>query len=563
MEMFHHFINLELLDQLMISFHIIILSGLQGFSFSRNEIAWKFLFLALTELILYGFLKYFMIYNMQIHLFYLVCSIPFSLIFWAVFSTTKVDKKRADLKLKRGEIWKLYMPLVKGKKLIFDNIKRGMAIFGSAGSGKTESCYVPVINHCGFHNFAGITLDFKDGELTELINYFYSKYHDVPNYKEGVPRVQIRNLCLHRPEISDFINVLDPIYLKTQDDLYLALNTLFAYNKGDQDKYDFFENAPQSCLGGVIWRLREDYPTYCSLPYAIAICLRKHPLDIGEFISKSLSASVIGSAFLKSFSVDKDGNMSVGEQMTGIMGTLADILRQYASPNMFYIMQKNDFPLDLNNPKHPTMLNVINSPMYDTVYSPFYSMCMAVIINQMSVRNMSHSGLILDEGATTKIPKFYKIPATRRSYDIATFYGIQDKVISDLTYSDKETRAILANLSYLLIGKANDADSVKYYKSILEEVKEKTKTTSKSASFMGGSGKRISEGERETSKFKNQDISGLGQGQFVSYADGESESIKFRLMNFDKIPTKPKRSVSTFDIQNHYEKVLRSVDQFN
>ena len=562
MEMFHHFINLELLDQLMIVLHVIILSVLQGFSLSRREFAWKFLFLSLTELFLYGFLEYFRVYNMQVHIFYLICSIPFSLIFWAIFSTTQANTKRAVVKLKSGEIWKLYMPIKKGGKLIYENIKRGIAILGSAGSGKTVSCFVPIINHCAFHNFAGITLDYKDGELTELINYFYAKHHDVPHYKEGIPRVQVKNLCLHRPEISDFVNVLDPVYLKTQDDLYLALNTLFAYNKGNQSKYDFFENAPQSCLGGVIWRLRENYPNYCSLPYAIAICLQKHPLAIAEFISKSISASVIGSASLKSFSVDQKGNMSVGEQMTGIMGTLADILRQYASPNMFYVMQKNDFPLDLNNPEHPVMLNVINSPKYDSVYSPFYSMCIAVIINQMSERGRSHAALVFDEGATTKIPKFYKIPSTRRSYDITTFYGIQDKVISDLTYSDTETRAILANLSYLLIGKSNDAESVKYYKSILEEVKEKTKTTSKSPSLLGGSGTRVSEGERETSKFKNQDISGLKQGEFVSYADGKSESIKFRLMEFDKIPPKSKRSVSQFDIQNHYEKVLRSVDQF-
>ncbi|GEM_PF-2463751 len=561
MEILKHFLNLELSQQLTIGLQVLVLSVLQGFALGRKNYLVKLVLVLICQAILVSFLKVAAVYSYQVHLFYFVAALPFTLIFWVLMSGSGTDNSKATIELVRGEIWKLYLPIQRGQKLFIENLKRGLSIFGSAGSGKTESCYVPVINHCGFHNFAGINLDYKDGELTEIVNYFYNLHSGVPNYIEGVPRAEVRNLCLHRPEISDFINPIDPVYLHSQDDLYLALNTLFAYNKKTEGSYDFFENAPQSCVGGVIWRLKEDYPDYCSLPYAIAICLQKDALSLADFITKSLTGSVIGSAFLKSFYEDEEGNRRVGEQMTGIMGTMADILRQYASPNMFYVLQKNDFDLALNNPKQPVMLNVINSPMYDQVYSPFYSMCLSTIINQMSHRGRTHSVLLLDEGATTKIPKFYKVPATRRSYDIATVYGIQDKVISDLTYSDKETRAILANLSYLLIGKANDPDSVKYYKSLLEEVKEKTKTVSRADTFLGGS-KRISEGERETSKFKNQDISGLKQGEFVSYADGESEKVKFKLMEFERIAPKPKRTVTKFDIEKNYKQILASVDRF-
>ena len=567
MEIIQHFISLDLKQQLFIGLQIVILSILQGIGLSRQKLWAKLYFVICCQALLFSYLFYIAHYSVSVHLFYLVFSIPLTLICWVIFSKEKEDNSRVDIELVPGDIWKLVMPVhkgaVKGSKLIYENIKRGIAVLGSAGSGKSVSCYVPIIKHCGFHNFAGINLDYKDGELTEIVNFFYQKHSDIPSYKEGVPRAEVRNLCLHRPEISDFINPIDPMYLFSQDDVYLALNTLFSYNKEGQSKYDFFENAPQSCIGGVIWRLKESYPDCCSLPYAIAICLEKDALELADFISCSVQAKVIGSAFLKSFSIDNKGRYKVGEQMTGIMGTMADILRQYASPNMFYVLQRNSFPLELNDPQKPIMLNVINSPKYDAVYSPFYSMCIAMIINQMSERERWHSMLLMDEGATIKLPKFYKIPSTRRSYDIATVYGIQDKVISDLTYSDKETKGILSNLSYILIGKANDPESVKYYKSILEEVKEKTRTVSKSEGLLfDGGNKRVAEGERQTSKFKNQDISGLKQGEFVSYADGESKQVKFRVLNYDTIKSKPKRSVTKIDIEDNYNAIFNAVDSF-
>lgn len=567
MDILKHFIALDLMQQLFIGLQILILSVLQGIGLSRKKIWVKLYFLVASQALLPVYLYYFASYSVGVHLFYLIFSIPITLLLWVLFSNDSEDDSRVDVDLVVGEIWKLVMPIHKGARkgvlLIYENIKRGIAVLGSAGSGKSVSCYVPIINHCAFHNFAGINIDYKDGELTEIVNYFYGKHRDVPSYKEDVPRTEVRNLCLHRPEISDFINPIDPIYLHSQDDVYLVLNTLFSYNKQSEGKYDFFENAPQSCIGGVIWRLKEDYSDYCSLPYAIAICLEKDALELAHFISQSVQARVIGSAFLKSFGVDDKGNLKVGEQITGIMGTMADILRQYASPNMFYVLQRNSFPLELNDPKKPIMLNVINSPKYDSVYSPFYSMCIAMIINQMSERNRWHSMLLMDEGATVKLPKFYKIPSTRRSYDIATVYGIQDKVISDLTYTDKETRGILANLSYMLIGKANDPESVKYYKSLLEEVKEKTKTVSKSDGVLSDMGnKRISEGERETSKYKNQDISGLKQGEFVSYADGVSKQVKFKVLNYDTIESKPKRTVTRVDVEDNYTKIFSQVNTF-
>jgi len=59
-----------------------------------------------------------------------------------------------------------------------------------------------------------------------------------------------------------------------------------------------------------------------------------------------------------------------------------------------------------------------------------------------------------------------------------------------------------------MIGKANDPDSVRYYKNISEEIEKRTVSRSFTNSVIGGD-TRTSEGiTRETSKYKNQDSPG-------------------------------------------------------
>lgn len=57
----------------------------------------------------------------------------------------------------------------------------------------------------------------------------------------------------------------------------------------------------------------------------------------------------------------------------------------------------------------------------------------------------------------------HRIPATLRSYDVATIYVMQDKIQNDMLYGEKVSKAILSNLSYQFFGKVNDQDTAKYY----------------------------------------------------------------------------------------------------
>src|SRR5699024_8299925 len=57
---------------------------------------------------------------------------------------------------------------VRGDKLQLNNIKRGVSIIGSAGSGKTECVVYQFLKHFRKKNFCGVIHDYKDFELTEI-----------------------------------------------------------------------------------------------------------------------------------------------------------------------------------------------------------------------------------------------------------------------------------------------------------------------------------------------------------------------------------------------------------
>ena len=92
----------------------------------------------------------------------------------------------------------------------------------------------------------------------------------------------------------------------------------------------------------------------------------------------------------------------------------------------------------------------------------------------MSERNQQSAFIMMEEAPTIKLLNMHRIPATLRSYDIATIYVMQDKIQNDMLYGDKASKAILSNLSYQFFGKVNDPDTAKYYERFFELVKIKT-----------------------------------------------------------------------------------------
>jgi TraM recognition site of TraD and TraG len=538
-QIINYFNQLSLISKLILGLVILVVSLLQYVTLSfKLKYYYKIVFFVIIHGMVYLFFTMLYSYSPLLHAGIFVLASLVSIIFLLVSNTGLTSKTD-----KIDPIWSVKFPIRNSSPLIMQNIKRGIAIFGSAGSGKTESGFVPILKHAGERNIPCLCYDYKNGEITEIAHFFFQD-----------STIKQATIIPHSPMYSDRVNPFLPKYIPTEQHLRQQTKLIFAnLKKVDNVKESgssFFDKIPEPTLAAVIWRLKVDYPEMCTLPHAVALCLVKTPTEIVDFISKNPYSRAIGSPLIDSLISEN--------QVAGVKASLSLPLTDLALPTIFWVMSANDVDLDINNPENPTLLSIVNDPRLERINAPFISVIISTAINSMQIRNRPASFLLFDEGTTFYIDGISKIPATMRSYNIATVFSTQDRALAKENYGDVITSSLLANLSYQMIGKANDPDSVKYYKNISEEIEKKTVSKSYIDSVMGGD-TRMSEGTRETSKYKNQDFTGLKQGQFFVFADGKDKLYDLDLYPFKRLDLKVKHHITEKDLSDNFNRIMNEV----
>ncbi len=535
----NYFDQLTLIAKLILVVVVLVVSLLQFLVLSyKIKYSWRILLILLVQSLVYLFFTLLFSYSLPLHVAIFIFAGLLSIIFLIITSTSFFGEKG-----KIDPIWSVKFPIRNSSPLIMQNIKRGIAIFGSAGSGKTESGFVPILKHAGERNIPCLCYDYKNGEITEIAHYFFQN-----------STITQATIIPHSPMYSDRVNPFLPKYIPTEQHLRQQTKLIFAnLKKVDNVKESgssFFDKIPEPTLAAVIWRLKVDYPEMCTLPHAVALCLVKTPTEIVDFISKNPYSRAIGSPLVDSLISEN--------QVAGVKASLSLPLTDLALPTIFWVMSANDVDLDINNPENPTFLSIVNDPRLERINAPFISVIISTAINSMQIRNRPASFLLFDEGTTFYIDGISKIPATMRSYNIATVFSTQDRALAKENYGDVITSSLLANLSYQMIGKANDPDSVRYYKNISEEIEKRTVSRSFTNSVIGAD-TRTSEGTRETSKYKNQDFTGLKQGQFFVFADGKDKLYNFDLFPFKRLDLKVKHHITEKDLNDNFNRIMEDV----
>ncbi len=437
-------------------------------------------------------------------------------------------KYQVHFKLKRG-------------RFKIENIKRGASIIGSAGSGKTESVIYNFLQHFSKHNFCGILHDYKDFELTEIA---------YPLFKEK----GIKFYTISFDEIHYRVNPIAPRYLPNEESVNelsrVLIENLLEQNLSESTgSSKFFTDAVEGLLSGLIWKLKTSHPTYCTLPYLIAFFQSMNTKKLVAFLSTDLTSKSMASAFINGIESEK--------QTAGVKSTLANALKKISSQQLFMVLSKDEVPLNINSNENPAIISIVNHPKYESAYSPIIAAIMHTVIKQMSVRGQKSSFLMMEEAPTIKLLNMHRIPATLRSYDIATIYVMQDKIQNDMLYGDKASKAILSNLSYQFFGKVNDPDTAKYYERFFELVKKET--TSINKGFNLNFDTRITKGEKEVSKRRADIFFRLKQGEFITFADGKDKRVQFKLQRIKKEIPKPNTRFSAEDLRLNFERLHRDV----
>ncbi|UII78596.1 type IV secretory system conjugative DNA transfer family protein [Flagellimonas sp. CMM7] len=430
---------------------------------------------------------------------------------------------------------------VKSGKFQIDNIKRGASVIGSAGSGKTESVVFNFLKHFSQYAFCGVIHDYKHFELTEIA-YPLFKIATVPFYIVSFGTI------FHR------VNPIAPRYMENEESVnevsrVLVENLLEQKESGSTGTSKFFTDAAEGLISGLIWKLKISYPKYCTLPHLIAIYQLLDTDSLIAFLESNVTARAMAAAFISGKDSDR--------QTAGVKSTLANAFKKISTQRIFMALSADEVPLDINSQEKPGVISVVNNPKYESAYSPIIATIVHTITKQMSVRNAKPSFLMMEEAPTIRLLNMHRIPATLRSYDIATVYVMQDKIQNDMMYGDKASRAILSNLSYQFFGKANDPDTAKYYERFFELIKQPTKSISKSSGLSLES--RITKGEKEVSKRRADIFFRLKQGEFITFADGKDKKVRFKLSKIEKQLPKSLKNFTDTEIAENFENIYRDV----
>ncbi|EPR74673.1 putative mobilization protein [Winogradskyella psychrotolerans RS-3] len=267
------------------------------------------------------------------------------------------------------------------------------------------------------------------------------------------------------------------------------------------------------------------------------------------FLSSNTTSRAMADAFISGKDSDR--------QTAGVKSTLANALKKISTQRIFMILSADDVPLNINKQEQPLVISVVNTPKYETAYSPIIATIVHTITKQMSVRNSNPSFLLMEEAPTIRLLNMHRIPATLRSYDIATIYVMQDKIQNDMMYGDKASKAILSNLSYQFFGKVNDPDTAKYYERFFEIVKKETTSVNRGHNLNFDT--RITTGEREVSKIRADVFFRLKEGEFITFADGKDRKVQFKLPKIEKRLPRRARDYSEADLQANFDRIYEEV----
>lgn len=407
---------------------------------------------------------------------------------------------------------------LKGKNTTWtiDNLRKGISIIGAAGSGKTESLIHPLMVHLAANHFTGVIYDYKNFELTELA---------YPIFKNnGIPFCIISfDRLYHR------VNPIAPKYMKDEESVnefsrVLIENLMELKESVAEGTSKFFQDAAEGLLAGLIWRLKQEDPDACNLPALIDFFNANSSEQLAEFLKEDPIARGMASAFLNGLDSER--------QTAGVLSTLANGLKKINTHRIRMVISKDEIPLECNHPSTPGVICLVNNPKFESAYSPILSAILHVIIKQMSERYRSHSFLLMEEAPTLRLLNMHRIPATLRSYNIATIYVLQDKVQNDVLYGEKMSRAILANLSNQFFGKANDPETAKYYEQFLELIKTKTRSVSKGMNLSFDT--RITSSEKEVHRIRANQFFKLKTGQFIASSDAHSHLLTLPKKNLHR-----------------------------
>lgn len=442
------------------------------------------------------------------------------------------------------------LKLQKGN-LVLNNPFRGIFVLGAAGSGKSESVAVPLLQQFTEQNFAGVVYDFKFPTLANDVESFL---------RAKGSRLRHFYLDFNNPLNSYRVNPLNPVYLPNTSYAREYAQAIIAnLMKESIRKPDFWTRSATDLLTACIWYLREERPDICDLPHVFAM-ITSNDEALLKLLQKNAQTAQMTISIFNAMERGADS------QVSGVIGTLQGAIAQINTPELMYIFSKDDFSLNVNDPQNPIVLTVGSYPTLTQTFAPLCSLVITVATKLMNQPEKHPSYVLLDEAPTCFIPNIEILPNTGRSNKVATVLMCQD--LAQLTdgYGKDKADVLFASCNNHFYGRVASSVTAEILSKQFGK-HDKTFTTKS----RGGKGlerhfmpnTNLSESVQERDVIKASEFLQLQVGEFAGVA---VESNKGHFKEFFKQAERPQKAPlqkpnQYGNISDYYKTVRHDINQ--
>jgi YWFCY protein/Type IV secretory system Conjugative DNA transfer len=422
---------------------------------------------------------------------------------------------------------------------------RGLLVMGSPGSGKSWFVIQHVIKQHLEKGFSMLVYDFKYDDLTKIAYHSLQKHAGAFKVRPGFYLVNFDDLSRSRR-----CNPLDPATMfditdasESSRSILMGLNREWITRQGD-----FFVESPINFLTAIIWFLKKyKNGRFCTLPHSIELMQVEYE-KLFPVLRMEKEIEVLINPFISAY---KNNAM---EQLEGQVASAKIGMARLSSPQLYWVLNGNDFSLDINNPKEPKILCLANNPQKQQVFGAVLSLYVNRLIKLVNQKNRQKCSLIFDEFPTIFINGIDSLIATARSNRVATCLGLQDFSQLRKDYG-LEQASVIFNIAGNIISGQVSGDTAKSLSERfgrIVQLKESISVNRQDTS--------VSRSSQLDYAIPTSKIAGLSSGEFVGMvADDPDRKIKLKAFHCEILNDYP----SLKNEQDHYKQppILSDITQ--
>ncbi|EHQ24314.1 conjugal transfer protein MobC [Mucilaginibacter paludis] len=436
---------------------------------------------------------------------------------------------------------------------------RALLVIGTPGAGKSYFVIRHVITQHIKKGFSLFVYDFKYDDLSRIVYNTLKQNSTAYKIPPAFYVINFDNLGqTHR------CNPLEPGRMDDITDasessrtIMLGLNREWIKKQGD-----FFVESPINFVTAIIWFLKKyRNGIHCTLPHVIELMQVEYH-ELFSVLRTEPEIEVLINPFVSAY------KNRATDQLEGQIASAKISMARLASPQLYYVLNGNDFTLDLNNPDEPKVICMGNNPQKQQIYGAVLSLYISRMIKLVNQKNKLKSSLIFDEFPTIYFNGIDSLIATARSNKVATCLGVQDYSQLKKDYGREQAEVIMNIVGNIVSGQVV-GDTAKQLSERFGKIMQERESVS-----INSSDTSVSKSMQLDSAIPASKISGLSSGEFVGMvADdpmqkielktfhaeiiNDHEAIKQEEAKYSDIPQI--REVGSQDVEQNYLQVKKEI----